>query len=211
MYNDIDCYPEVEKYFDFVTKRAVRDRFPALRLYGKFQEDFNQTRGLDINKYVSDRMEDYKRLIYSVTYYKENLSKLFHNYDVSKLDTHLPERWGTNLLRVTKLIDCYCLSQEEFDIYLLEINKALKDYREMLSYPTTVKTFIEKMKVPKDKKVETLNDLVKYLKIKNDKELLAFITKVQQSETFIDKNNLLNNHIPDARKEVVIDDFWGAK
>jgi hypothetical protein len=208
MYNDIDCYPEVEKYFDFISKKAVRDRFPALRFYGKFQEDFNTNRGVDTTKYVEENVERYKKIIYSVMYYKDNYSKLFHNYSVQKLDTHIPERWSTNLLRVTKLIDCYSESQEEFDDYLLEINKCMMDYREMLSYPTAVRTFIDKLKIPKDKKIETMQDVIKYLKIKGDTETLSFLDKVHKCNTFIEKNLLLNNYKKE-KEEVIIDDFWG--
>lgn len=145
MYNDIDHYNVKTKFFDEVTKGAVKDRFPALRLYGNFEEDFNSIKYVNIKEFVQQNIEQYKKLIYAYTYYKENYVKYFHKYDASLLKSDIPFRWKTNLGRLLKMIDVYCDSQQEFNEWVKVINKSLDDYEDMLLYPALLDKLSQKV------------------------------------------------------------------
>ena len=161
-YNDIDKYPEPDKYVDFVTKQAVLDRFPAFRLHGYFMEDFNSIKTVDTSKLVAQNMNFYKDLVYTLTYYKQNLNYELHHYKTNKIVKSNNSRWVTNIGRLLKIVDLYCDSQEEFDSWLITINESLRDYEEMLKYQSLLK-------------VSRCSD----------------IDSVYKAETFIEKNKLL--------------------
>lgn len=170
LYNDINCYPKGTKYFDEVTKDAVKDRFPALRLYGKYTEDFNKIKFLDVKKYVTENFEKYKKFIYTLMYYKVNVNKELHKWD-SKLLINTPERWKTNLGRLLKIVDLYCDSQEEFNKWINVINVALKDYEQMLLYPELLEKTSKKL---------------------SNKEYTKLFGELNKIDSFIDKNKKLN-------------------
>lgn len=138
-YNDITMYPEVDKYIDVVTKKAVLDRFPAFRVYGKFTEDFNSIRTIDVKKLVLENMNVYKDIIYTFTYYKNNLNTELHYYKLDKLRKNDNSRWLTSMGRLLKIVDLYCESQEEFDSWVQVINESTKDYEAMVEYPDLLK------------------------------------------------------------------------
>lgn len=167
LYNDIDCYPEVDKYVDVVTKSAVLDRFPALRLYGTLSEDFNKVKGVDIPKFVTEHFEEYKDIIYTFTYYKTNIMKELKRFNAERLNQNVPHRWLINIGRLLKVIDLYCETQEEFDAWIDVINKAIMDYKDMLTYPEILNKTKHRMS-PEDirsvRHIDTFTDRIKILK-----------------------------------------------
>lgn len=203
IYNDIQDYPNPEEYFDFVTKSAVKDRFPALRFYGEYTEDFNALLNINIPKYVSNNTEYFKNIIYNYVYYKENYTKYIHNYNTNVLED-VSSRSKTNLGRVLKVIDMYCDTQEEFDHYMNVLNTSMKDYKEMLKYPDNVKGFYRKINIPESvystfKNPMNLWYLIGYMtanekKIKDFEHKFNYVTNVLKAETFITKNYLLLNY-----------------
>lgn len=169
-YNDIDVYTEPSEYFDFITKGSVLNRFPAFRLHGRYTEDFNEIHKINVEEFVKANFELYKDLIYSLTYYKDNLIKELKHFNAKNLIEGLPNRWLLNIGKLLRIVDLYCENQEEFDYWLDVINKSITDYRAMLKYPTLLK------------------DAEKKLSSKSYTELLV---KVKQQQTFIGKNKLL--------------------
>lgn len=144
MYNDIDQYPDSTKYLDFVAKGAVLDRFPPFRLWGRYTEDFNSIRSVDVSAFVKEHWEDYRKILYALTYYKQNLSTELHHYDMASL-MDVPERWKTNIGRLLKVIDLYCATQEEFSAWVAVVNGSVSDYKAMLSYPTAIEKSSKKL------------------------------------------------------------------
>jgi hypothetical protein len=138
MYNDIDHYPSEELYFDYVTKEAVMDRFPALRLHGEFTENFNDVKDYTVEKFVKEHYQEYITLIRNYEYYRIHHMKYYHNYTIENL-LSLPKRWRTNIGRLLKFIDIYCDTNEEFQTWVQEVNKSIVDYKEMLKYPQKLK------------------------------------------------------------------------
>lgn len=174
LYNDIDCYPEMKDYMDFITKKAVLDRFPAFRLYGSLTEDFNIHRTVDIEKLVKDNFTTYKEMLYTFSYYKANLLRELKQFKVETL-MDMPQRWKINIGRLLKIIDLYCKDQDEFNYWIEVINDSLKDYKEMINYPVLVKQ-LEK----KGKKVTP---------------------EIELAKTFIEKRKLINLSFVDKNKD----------
>ena len=148
MYNDIDHYPDQSKYFDFVAKDAVKNRFPPMRLWGTLKEDFNSIKGLDIELMVSQSHDIYKELLNNYTFYKQNMIQLLHKYDCSGLVSNVPERWKINMGKLLNIIDLYCETQEEFNHWLTVINHAMADYQNMLTYAEIVKKYSKRIQAP---------------------------------------------------------------
>jgi len=186
MYNDIDHYPESDKYVDYVTKKAVLDRFPAFRLQGVLQEDFNQVKNIDVKKFVVENFDTFRKLIYTFTYYKENLMKELRRYNADKLRQDIPHRWLINIGRVLKVIDLYCDTQEEFDKWIQIINNSINDYTEMLRYPDLISNCSKKLGS------NDYNTLRKELRLK---------------DSFVDKNLLMNNLLKGQKG--ITKTFWG--
>jgi hypothetical protein len=132
-YNDINHYPKPQEYFDFVTRKAVLDRFPAFRLYGTITEDFNQIKDLNLDRYTAEHLEEYKEMVYAITYYKEFFNRELRYFKADKLKT-MPPRWKTNIGRLLKIIDLYCKDQDEFDYWINVINESLVDYEVMIDF-----------------------------------------------------------------------------
>ena len=139
-YNDIDCYPDPNKYFDMVSKKAVKDRFPAFRFWGKVTQDFNIMRHVNIEEFVKQHLDYYKKLLFSYTYYKDNYHKHLHKWNTGRLMS-LDGRHATNLGRLLKVVDFYCDTQEEFDGWMDVINKSLLDYHDMIEHIKIVERF----------------------------------------------------------------------
>jgi hypothetical protein len=195
MYNDIDHYPEEGKYFDDVTKSAVKDRFPALRLYGNFTEDFNEIKSVNIKKFVKDNFKEYEDLVRTFTFFKENLLDRYHNYGIEKLQTryatsfgrvNMCERWKINLGRLLKVIDVYCDTQSEFDGWLVILSKSIQDYYDMLGYPAKVELLMKKL---------------------SNKEFGDEMHKVKQMKTYTERNKALDSLIR-GEKPIVDKPVW---
>ena len=186
MYNDIDHYPEPEKYFDFVTKGAVKDRFPAFRLYGTYQEDFNSIQGINANTFVETHKEEYLQLIRQYYYTKGNLHSLKHGYNTRRLNK-MSERWQTNVGRLLNMIDMYCDTQEEFDEWIEVINDSILDYKSMLLYPKNMEKLETKL---------------------SSKDFTTFQQQLKATKTFIRKNELITNRLNGKFEEVKEPEFW---
>jgi hypothetical protein len=151
-FNDIDCYPDPLEYFDFVSKSAVRDRFPAFRLSGVLTEDFNSIKNYDVHKLVSENIEYYKDLIHTISYYRVKDNVLFElkQFKTDKLRNDIPERWKVSIGRVLKVIDLYCENQVEFDKWVGIINSSIEEYVLMVGYVKEFEKFSKRHPVGSD-------------------------------------------------------------
>ena len=90
-------YPKAaEKYFDFVTKRAVLDRFPAFRFNGTMKEDFNSIKEINVSEFVEDNKKSYESLIRSFTFYKNNYMKEMHGWKCKNNFERRIDKYGTH-------------------------------------------------------------------------------------------------------------------
>lgn len=142
MYNDITDYTDHENYFDFVVKKAIIDRFPPLRLYGDYQEPFNNISGMNVPKVVKDNIPEYRKLLETYAYFDDHYMSELSKYS-NDFSSH-PQRWKTNLGRLARFVDLYSESQSEFDDWMMVIEDSMQDYKDMLTYPSLVAQGIKK-------------------------------------------------------------------
>mgnify|MGYP001404489680 CR=1 FL=1 len=184
MYNDYHDYPKKkreERYFDKVSKSAVMDRFPSLRVHGKFTADFIQVDDINIEQFVTDHMDDYKDLIYTILYFKDNFRDLPFKFTIQGLKSMSP-RWYTNIKRLLRFVSFYCSTQSEFDEWVSIINDCILDYQAMMVYDLFYDRVLEKIGMVKMKKLTEnyLNGQEKYsTRIKVLDEVLKGDDKVE--------------------------------
>ena len=185
-YNDIDQYPDSDKYFDKVTKKAVKDRFVPIRLFGTYKEDFNKINTVNINTFVDNNMKKYEDIIRSFIYYKHNILSEQHYY--KRKVSNLPERHKTSIGKVLNLIDAYCITQEEYTFWENKLYSAIEDYYNMLEYPLLIKQAINK---------------------KGEQETNKFLQDtLSKAGTFSDKKKLINEFIVGKLDKVKEHTFW---
>jgi hypothetical protein len=210
-YNDIESYDNYDKYFDYVSKAAVKDRFPAFRLHGTLQENFNDIVSMDIQRYVEENMERFKDIIHSLSFYKDNIQS--HGYIINSTEKY-PNRWKTSLGRLYKVIDYYCETQEEMDYWVSLIDKSIEDYKDMIKYPHKLTTFLLRLGIAQAEveKLTSINKAIQYLAVrahKNEsfKRQLDYCIAIRDTDTYTGKNILLDNY----QSQVVVEDsknFW---
>jgi len=184
LFNDITDYSDPEDYFDSVTKKAVKDRFVPLRLYGRTTEDFNSISKVIPAEYAAKNKEYYLSLIRNFLYYKGHINAFTHGYDRSAL-LDVGGRWETNLNKVLTILDAYSETQQEFTEWVQTINKAVLDYQEMAKYPW----FLEKLE-KKEGKLSTEDHVKKLKKIDTFTEKNNYIKMVLKGEVPITDTGL---------------------
>ncbi len=220
-YNDIDKYPDTKKYIDFRGNDAVPDRFIPFRFHGRITQNFSEWAALDSEKIARDNIEEYRKIIESIEYYKVNSSKMMHGYSRDKVsypNKQSRSRWLTHLYYFLNVVDMCSNSQEQFDAWVIQINKCIFDYDEMLKYPDNLPMFYAKLGVPKTfHEGIQLNEMSKVIghlrtKLKGKSELdgkvnnkIDYVQKVMDASTFIEKNVLLHSY-KDEDSDIVIND-----
>ena len=182
LYNDITDYPDPEEYLDNMTKKAVLDRFPPFRLNGRLTENFDNIREVSPVEYAQKNKDYYLKLIRNFLHFKKNLPN--NNYAVNGL-IKLQPRWKLNVTKLLKVIDPYCTSQGEFDSWVIEINKSITDYLDMVKYPKAVEMLEKKFGVSGvDKHLLAMHDMVTFT------ERLKYINDVLQNRVPITDKGL---------------------
>ena len=157
-YNDIENYPE-DKYFDIVANDALQDRFPPLRLYGRFTEDFDQVKDSEIKAFVKEHYEEYRELVYTFTYFKENRYADTHGY-TTKIFNGFHQRWQRSIKALCTTIDLYSESPAEYDYWCEEIKNSIIDYNDMLEFKRQLERFNSKLeKLPATKRQQIRREL----------------------------------------------------
>jgi hypothetical protein len=186
MYNDIDCYPKDTEYFDTVTKHAVKDRFVPLRLHGRFNEDFNTIKSIDVKTYVADNYNTFIVVLRNLEYHKNNLHLSYHDY-VYNIPKMSP-RWEQNIAKLLYIIDCYSEDQQEFTRWVSIVLAALEDYQQMLDY-NLMKEALEKKSSQKDMK--------------------DHIVALSKMDTFMAKNTYIRHSLKNPNAGMNTQNFWG--
>ena len=194
-FNDIDHYADKSKFFDAVTKKAVKDRFLPLRFHGSFEEDFNFINSINIPQYVSENMQTYRDLVHTMTYFKKKITRYTIPYDV-KLTINLKQRWMTNLGRLLKVVSLYCSSQEEFDEWVGEIEICIRDYLSMTNYPSLVRNLARQMEVPLTivDELSSLEQLREYLLSRKRGEEAKYVKAVIDTPEALNRELLVKHY-----------------
>jgi len=179
-YNDINCYTDPKIiYFDQLAEGGIRDRLPAMRLYGAFDYDFNSINNIDVKAFVKDNWDDLLNIIYTVTYYKGHIfGKIPYTYDLKDL----PQRWQRSLGVLLRVVGEYCENQQEFDEWVKVLKDSMADYNAMLEYPKMMEVLSETM---------------------TEKDYNIFSEKIIKEECFINKVNLIIAKMTNKDEETV--------
>jgi hypothetical protein len=187
IYNDISSYPTMDKYIDFISKGAVLDRLVPFRFAGRLKEPFGDLKSTDIERLVQEGLPIFKSLIKTILYYKTNYNNYIKPLDKSKL-MKLDERWHENVMIMLDIISMYVEDQEEFDMYINEINLAHQDYNHMLKYPIYHERLKKVLPVDEFEKVEE--------------------HCIMNIMTFKDRNSYLENYLSEKQNQVIKDVEW---
>jgi len=226
MYNDIDCYEMMTKYFDFRAKKAIKDRFPCFRLYGTFKTNFNYKASISAELFVKNNYKKFMDLIYTFNYYLKHYKDELHNYNADAFLESLPQRWSTSMQRLLAIIDLYCESQSEFDMWIDIIKNSMSDYKEMLNFPKKLKSYIKKLGMDgklfaKDNKISTVAYYCKEkgydFKAKTWKDTLwkykyDYTNKIIKLDTFEEKHHTMDTfelpNVNSTKEDIQINEFW---
>lgn len=194
-HNDITDYSlDPDKYFDNLFKRAVVDRFPAMRIHGHYTERWNKINEINVREQVADNMDFYKDLVYTYEYFKKHLEDEVHGYDHSFLEQVYPllkepwmDRTRTNIGALLKIVDVYSSTKDEFQRWCVVIAETLRDYQAMLSYPG-LEERAKKKYGPK-----------RWPELKE---------RVDKANTFTEKNQLLQSDAPQEQRLTDVSGVW---
>lgn len=187
-YNDVDCYTDPKIiYFDDLAEQGIRDRLPAMRLYGHFKYDFNEINNINVDEFVKENWEDLKSIIYTITYYKKSPFGKKYEYDFSDL----PQRWQRSLGTLLRVVSEYCKDQQEFDGWIKIIRESMTDYNAMLNYSKMLKVLKE---------------------VTTDKEYQEISEKLKKTESFSKRIQVIDARITgkseESTKTKPIKNFW---
>lgn len=188
-YNDITAYPSGD-YFDTIGHKAVIDRFPAIRVYGRFTEPWHKIAQINVSEYVSENKEVYTDLLHTLKYFSEHMEDEINHYDRSLLSSVAPDitgRWLQCTHVFLKAFDMYSQTQDEFNAWILIYLEAIEDYKEMLEYPYL-------LKAANNRDPESSNNFL----------------KGETPDTFIEKNKVLRRIIAgeDYTNDEGLEKFW---
>jgi hypothetical protein len=167
-YNDIDHYPFSTRYIDEVTKMAVLDRFPAFRFWGVLTEDFNKINTTDVSLLVSNNIDWYKELIYSLEYWSDRKNEFYKEkgFDID-VDKPYAPRWKRNISTIFKFVAMFADTKEEFEYLKQKYYDAITEYRYMLDYKELCneKWLLQNHKVFKDRVITLKQENQKQLNV----------------------------------------------
>jgi hypothetical protein len=107
------------------------DRYPLLLLNGKVTETIKKLSLGQVNKVVEDNFKDMCQIVSNETYWREEYHHHLNDWDRGKCS--LERRHLTNISPLLDRLDVYSETQAEFDLWMMFLNKAYKDYNNMVS------------------------------------------------------------------------------
>lgn len=183
-YNDIDCYNDPKIiYFDDLAEGGILDRLPAMRLYGAFDYDFNSVNGIDVEKFVKDHWDEILEIIYTLTYFQNNVYGKDFEYDIKGL----PQRWQRSLGTLLRVTSEYCKDQEEFNEWVQILKDSMVDYNAMIEYPKLLKALKNKI---------------------SDKEFEQLSESIKKEETYINRIKIIVDRLSIKKTKKEVKNFW---
>jgi len=132
-FNNIDCYPDHEKYFDYVFSKAVYDRYIPFKFQGKIVERIKTP--LFAHTLMESYKPFYEEYIRSVMWYSKNYEReaMDKKFTTTTADEYpLPARWQRNLNTFIIFIHLYAKTSQEAQQLLDELMVRHKNYISMV-------------------------------------------------------------------------------
>lgn len=128
-YNNIDDYPDgADAYFDRVQTNQVKDRFLPLKFNGKITELFpdipNPSNEAEVNK------DYFVKIARTIRFIEENWRKELKPY--SEINLGLVGRWKRNFDTISRFINLYSDTEEEYKTLIGELYKKHLNYLDMI-------------------------------------------------------------------------------
>ncbi|RLD79743.1 MAG: hypothetical protein DRJ15_08705 [Bacteroidetes bacterium] len=127
-YNDVDCYPDPEAYFDKVQTKQIKERFLPFRFNGAITEVFPDIP--DPEKEANNNKDYFVSVARTIKYFEENWRKELKPY--SELNLGLTGRWKRNFDTISRFINLYARNEAEYKELCLTLYKKHMDYLEMV-------------------------------------------------------------------------------
>lgn len=133
-FNTLECYPNKEKYFDYVFNRAVYDRFIPFRFEGKITEHIKTP--LYAKELVKQYKPFYEDFIRSVMFYMDNFEKEAMKKNYTTLTANdckeFPMRHKEVFNKIVIFIHLYAQTQEEANELIKTLIKRNHQYTQMV-------------------------------------------------------------------------------
>lgn len=134
-YNDMDCYPSQDRYFDKIFGKQTRERFVPLKFSGTMTQKFRLIP--DAVKVAKDNGEFYKRFIRTMMWYRKNWVEEYNTKKHFKTkvadDYKFRDRWARTFDTIVNFIKLYAETEEEAATLVKELYNCHYDYERMVN------------------------------------------------------------------------------
>jgi len=145
IYNNLQQYKEVKKYFDyqFNNNDAIQSRLLPLKANGVLLEDFSIE--LDFADLAEKNQTYYANVLKSLSWYKQNhFAEYSQNTHFKPISTDfLSNRHKNTFNKIMAKIALYCENQEEYDKFVNLLITWNKDYYRMLNNEPELAGFLK--------------------------------------------------------------------
>lgn len=205
-YNDITEYTDQKGFFENKADGNVKDRFIPFRFHGSLNEDFTLINNVNPESFVKDNFDYYRDLAASILYYIEHYYDEVVHYEHPDISCYT-ERWQQHLKTIFNGLSLYAKDQEEFSVMAVELLNAIKDYNDMLLFPTIYDGFLDKIGAPefvKNQSPKVTTAIAHYAALfqdesRNDKEreeankTMKYLQAILKEPLFANKNVLCSS------------------
>ena len=193
LYNTWNHYHDPEKdFFDFIFKnnKAIDSRFLKLRLEGTLTEKFDKD--FDMIKAAEDNKMEYIKIAKYLLYLKQVRinNQYVRRYAATAPQLDLKGRKKIIFDEITWIIDMYCESQTEYDLFYGLLEKAIISYNEMIG----TKTYYNQAKITEKEEGIIVEEEVK---AEWDAKCLVWMPCVECNDT---PSNMGDNGKPYCKK-----------
>jgi hypothetical protein len=133
LYNTFECYSSKEGFFDYMfsNNKAMDTRFLKIRMNGKLTERFD--REFNLEEIAKQNRDVYIAFAKELLYLQQlKSSNGYERKFVTNSCIYLKGRKKNVYNEVTWCIDMYCTTQEEYDIFINELDNCIMGYKEMI-------------------------------------------------------------------------------
>lgn len=107
----------------------IKDRFPILLIKGKVLDSVPQPSPQEAKQIVRDNFQELCKIVANDAFWVDNVHLALKGFDRSLVP--FERRHLSNIGRLIDTIEGYCLNQEEFNIYMMMLDKMVKDFEKL--------------------------------------------------------------------------------
>lgn len=131
----------------FKNPGKILDRYPLLFIDGKIDDVIDRPSPEEAKRGVADNFKEMCDIVSAEAYWRQNYSKHLHNYPRDVLP--FKGRWYNNLSGLIDLMDIYCATELEFNVWVDYLYKTIMDYKDS-TRPNELKVNYTEEKIDED-------------------------------------------------------------